>query len=105
MNLNSDAFLAHKDLRLVVLSYLSGSDLYHKIALLNKLTRVSLVQSKLLDQQKTLTMKTFTGFALDLIYAFELVDTIEIVVKCFNTKIDANKMASLICFRNSTSTK
>ena len=93
MNLNSDAFLAHKDLRLVVLSYLSGSDLYHKIALLNKLTRVSLVQSKLLDQQKTLTMKTFTGFALDLIYAFELVDTIEIVVKCYNTENSAIKMA------------
>ena len=93
MNLNSDAFLAHKDLRLVVLSYLSGSDLYHKISLLDKLTRVSLVQSKLLDQQKTLTMKTFTGFALDLIYAFELVDTIEIVVKCYNTKNSAIKMA------------
>ena len=93
MNLNADAFLAHNDLRLVVLSFLSGSDLYHKIALLNKLTRVSLVQSKLLDQPTTLTMKTFTENPLHLIYAFDLVDTIELVVNDKNTKNLANKMA------------
>jgi hypothetical protein len=42
-------YKAHKDLRLVTFSYLSGSDLYHKIGLLDKTIRESLPKAGLLD--------------------------------------------------------
>ena len=45
----SQAFLKHKDLRLVVFSYLDGPTLYHKIALLDKITRVSLPDAGILS--------------------------------------------------------
>lgn len=42
--------LALKDnLRLVVFSFLTGSELYHKISVLNKETREGLPDAKLLD--------------------------------------------------------
>lgn len=47
--LDAKAFLEHKGLRLVVFSYLTGADLYHKVALLNKVIRVSLPEAGLLD--------------------------------------------------------
>ncbi len=46
---DTDAFRKHKDLRLVIFSFLNGLKLYHKIALLDKITRVSLPESGLLD--------------------------------------------------------
>jgi hypothetical protein len=48
----------HKDLKMVVFSYLTGSELYHKIGLLDKIRRVSLPESAFIDQIKVLTMKT-----------------------------------------------
>lgn len=47
----------HKYIRLVCYSYLSGSELYHKIALLNRNTRELLPDSGLLDQKKVLKFK------------------------------------------------
>ena len=44
-----DTFRKNKNLRLLTFSFLSGSELYHKIALLNKMTRESLPESGLLD--------------------------------------------------------
>jgi hypothetical protein len=49
VQLSLAAFLRHKELKLIVFSYLTGADLYHKIALLNKSTRESLPKSGLLD--------------------------------------------------------
>ena len=42
-------YKTHKELRLVTFSYLSGSDLYHKIGLLDKTIRDSLPKAGLLD--------------------------------------------------------
>ena len=42
-------YKTHKELRLVTFSFLSGSDLYHKIALLSKTIRESLPKAGLLD--------------------------------------------------------
>jgi hypothetical protein len=49
MRLDAEAFIKLKDIRLDIFSYLNGADLYHKIALLDKVTRVSLPDARLLD--------------------------------------------------------
>lgn len=49
-------FLGSNFARLKVLSYLSGTELFHKIALLNKRTRSLLPSCGLLDQEKILTV-------------------------------------------------
>lgn len=54
-----EKFLLSKGLKLTVLSYLPGYTLFHKIALLNKETRLKLPECKLLDQKKNITLKKF----------------------------------------------
>lgn len=49
MKLDSNAFLEHKDIRLKIFAYLDGAKLYHKIAVLDKTTRVSLPTAGILD--------------------------------------------------------
>ena len=46
-----------KETKLIVFSFLTGEELYHKVALLNKKTRESLPDSHLLNQIKILTMR------------------------------------------------
>ncbi len=78
-------------------SYLSGAEIYHKIAVVNRLTRESLPESGLLDQIKKLTMKTKPlNSSLD--YLFRLADVIELIATPFTIE-QVNQMASLICFR------
>lgn len=60
-------------------SYLSGADLYHKIALLNNRTRDSLPSSGLVDQLKKLTMKGMPVYIDNLAYALKLANVIELV--------------------------
>jgi len=45
--------------KLIVLSYLPAYTLFHKIAILNKLTRDELPNWKILDQEKILTVTRF----------------------------------------------
>lgn len=81
-------------------SYLCCADLYHKISLLDKITRVSLPESGLLDQIKILTMKTVPLLKHSLKYAFRLVDIIHL--EATKNSIQAvNQMGSLIDFSNS----
>ena len=60
MNLDIKAFLAHKDLKLVIFSYMTGAELYHKISLLDKKIRKMLPGAGLLDQTKILVFKNYT---------------------------------------------
>ena len=80
LKIGLNEFVRHNNFRLLVFSYLSGAELYHKISLLNKKTRASLPSAGLLDQVKKLTMALDwpfdeTGFK----YAFKLVDVIELL--------------------------
>ncbi len=77
----SDCFIRHDNFRLFVFSYLTGADLYHKIALLNKSIRMALPQSGLLDQIKILTMSTVPINHAYLKYAFELTNIVQLIAK------------------------
>ena len=75
-------------LRLKTFSYLNGSVLFHKIALLSKSVREKLPNSGLLDQIIALGVKDSFGrtcpdyFPVDSFkYALRLVDSIEITVR------------------------
>ena len=70
--------LPFKDhLRLKIYSYLSGTDLLHKISLLNKKERQMLPGSGLLDQVKVIVYKNFPYNFSHLHYALLLVNAIE----------------------------
>lgn len=66
---------------MLVFNYLTGTDLYHKIALLDKITWVSLPEPGLLDSVKVLRMKSVPSNYRRLTYAFELIDIVELVAK------------------------
>jgi len=88
-----------QSLQLVTFSYLSGSDLYHKIALLNRSTRSQLPQSGLVDQLRILTLKQEPDGLHRLKYAFQLAHVLHLV--CTNTNIAlVNRMAQLVDLRN-----
>ena len=63
-----------KNTRLLIFSYLDGTTLYHKIALINKETRASLPDSGLLDQLKELccSIEYCTELPADLISGYAL---------------------------------
>jgi hypothetical protein len=70
--------LLFKDhLRLKIYSYLSGTELLHKISLLNKDERKMLPGAGLLDQTKVIVYKYFPHNLSHLHYALQLVDAIE----------------------------
>ncbi len=73
--------------------------MYQKIALLDKLTRVSLPESGLLYQIKLLTMKTFPANLIDLRYAFRLADVISLIATS-DIIPSVNSMANSIVFKN-----
>ena len=66
---DSAAFKKHKGIRLIVFKYLDAAALYHKIALLNKETREMITRVGQLDQQKTLTLKSYPSHMSRLHYA------------------------------------
>ena len=76
VDLSSKAFLKNCDLRLKVFSYLNGRELYLKIALLDKCTRVSLPETGMLDQTKLLYMWQIPEYPNHLGYALSLSDII-----------------------------
>ena len=90
-------FLNSASFRLLVLSYLSGADLYHKIALIDKRTRDSLPDSGLLDQIKILTMNNLPARLKDLTYAFKLLNAIELLPNKDN--LDAINFMSSLAYR------
>jgi hypothetical protein len=49
LSLNTVEFQKHKMLKLLTFSYLHGYELYHKIAILDKTTRQSLIGAGILD--------------------------------------------------------
>jgi hypothetical protein len=70
--------LPFKDLhRLKFYSYLSGSDLLHKISRLNKKERQLLPGSGLLDQVKVIVLKHFPHNLSHMHYALRIIDAIE----------------------------
>lgn len=83
--LQAEAYKSNKNLRLLTFSYLSGSDLYHKVAVLDKKTRELLPHAGLLDQKKVLEMKSkpkkdAVKYALSMVDSFRLKDTLSKVV-------------------------
>lgn len=58
---------------------MTGSDLYHNIARLNRDTRNIIPDSVLLDQLKKLVSKSIVSFN-NIKYALRLIDVIELVV-------------------------
>ena len=54
MEISSKDFVVHKGLRMVCFSYLTGSEIYHKIALLDHFYRERIPNNGLLDQHKEL---------------------------------------------------
>jgi len=88
-----------QSLQFVTFSYLSGSDLYHKIALLNRSTRSQIPQSGLVDQLRILTLKQEPDGLHRLKYAFQLAHVLHLV--CTNTNIAmVNRMAQIVDLRN-----
>ena len=80
--LSAESFKHNKNLSLLVYRNLNGPELFHKIALLNKKTRESLLHSGLLDQPKVLTMKSHPKMALtELKYAAELATALKFIEK------------------------
>ena len=70
-----------RDLKLTIFSYLSGTDLIHKIALINKEVRVSLPNKGLLDQDKVANLNlasidSITCFHLT--YSLSLLNAVKI---------------------------
>ncbi len=95
--LQASNFISHTNLRLVVFSYLTGADLYHKIALLDKSYRKTLPISGLLDQEKLLKLKKIPARKTNLMYAFQIVDVV--VLEINDDEIEnINIMAHLIDF-------
>ena len=66
----------------MVISYLPGCDLYHKIALLNKEYRKILPKSGLLDQAIVITLKNLPDYSkipmTSLFYAISLADSFQL---------------------------
>ncbi len=79
LKLDSDEFRKHEGIRMIVFSYLTGSDLFQKIALLNKTTRQMLHESGILKQVKVLTMKSVPSYLGNLNFGLSLADVIELV--------------------------
>jgi hypothetical protein len=88
---------------MVVFSFFSGADLYHKVALLNVLTRDELARSGLLDQIKILTMRSLPK-SYQLRYAFELADVIHLVATSSSIQ-QVNAIADMIDLKNHHSEK
>jgi len=86
------------DLRLTTFSYLTGCDLFHKIAVTCFSMRESLANSGLLDQIKVITIKAPTDnypnippldsfrYVDSFRYALNLADSIQIQVNAYNVK-------------------
>ena len=74
------------DLRLLTFSFLSGDELFKKIAVLNKKLRQSLPGAGLLDQHKSISIKCTDceitdEFALDsFLYAVSLADSFQVTL-------------------------
>jgi hypothetical protein len=71
-----EAFPLHR--MLIIFSYLSGADLYHKVSLLNKGIRHSLPKAGLMDQVKLLSYKEAPKSYSYLKYALSLVNVVEL---------------------------
>ena len=89
---------------MIVFSYLTGSELFHKIALLNKTTRQMLPESGILQQVKVLTMKSVPSYLGNLNFGLSLVDVIELVATQKTITV-VNAMANQINFKNGFSKK
>ena len=59
----------HPNIKLLIFSFISGEELYHKVALLDRQTRESLPNAGLLDQVKVLQVKEVPRLASHLKYA------------------------------------
>ncbi len=79
VKLNCEGSRKHAGIRMIVFSYLTGSDLFHKISLLNKTTRQMLPESDILNQVKVLTMKSVPSYLANLNFGLSLADVIELV--------------------------
>ena len=87
----------HRLLRYYTFSFFSGSEIYHKLALLNKQTRRDLPGSGLLDQVKVLKVKAYPKNIAHLQYAFNLADVIAFDICNMKTKVagfDLERVAS-----------
>jgi hypothetical protein len=72
-------------LKLSIFSFLNGATIYHKIALINKETRLALPNAGLLDQFKQLKIKSTSNLnnqnlpnIINLYYALEIIDNIDL---------------------------
>jgi len=81
-----------RHLQILTFSYLTGCDLFHKIAVTNKAMRESLPNSGLLDQIKVITIKAPTDNYPEIpsvksfSYALNLADSIQIQVNAYHLK-------------------
>ena len=84
MEILAKDFVVHKGLRMVCFSYLTGSEIYHKIALLNHFYRERIPNNGLLDQHKEL--RQVAGPTIEITeqmlkYALQFADAIQVVFK------------------------